>query len=44
MSRNPLYIFLYKFYGAKLIFHGLAQFPVVSFDFKDINKILEKYF
>ena len=42
MSRNPLYIFLYKFYGAKLIFHGLAQFPVVSFDFKDINKILEK--
>ncbi len=42
MSKNPLYIFLYKFYGAKLIFHGLAQFPVVSFDFKDINKILEK--
>ncbi len=42
MSRNPLYIFLYKFYGAKLIFHGLAQFPVISFDFKDINKILEK--
>ena len=25
-----------------MIFHGLAQFPVVSFDFKDINKILEK--
>ena len=42
MSKNPLYIFLYKFYGAKLIFHGLAQFPVISFDFKDINKILEK--
>ena len=44
MSKNPLYIFLYKFYGAKLIFHGLAQFPIISFDLKDVNKILKKNF
>jgi len=42
MERKPFYLVLLKMFGAKLIFHGLAQFPIQNYHFKDLRRVLKK--
>lgn len=42
-TRNPIYCFLYKFFGAKLVYHGLTtDVSLVNFNFKDLFFLLKK--
>mgnify|MGYP006098205591 FL=1 len=40
LERNPAYPIIYKLFGAKLIFHALAQFPVVNYNIRDLKNVL----
>ncbi len=48
-NRSPFFSLLLKLYGARLIFHGLASFPIIEIQNQDImqkikNTPIKKYF